>query len=313
MKMEQALKGIPLLVALLLAGTFLGIYAVFPYMSGYGVDRDVVLHNLWFGIWWVDQGEWRYCLFVPAIVGWMIWSQREAWKGFAPEPARYGVWLPMLGAAVVFYWLGYVVGISYVGFLSLQLFIGALVLGFLGVTAFRRVFFPWLFLLFAYPMPFLDNMIAFPLRMVMTGVAHAVLSVMGLANDQVGTAIVSSAKPFQGLPQGALFSIDVADPCSGIRSLFALLMMSALYGYFTLADGWRRGALVALAVPLALVGNVVRIVLLVFGVLMGGNSFAIGTLESPSAFHEGVGFLVYGVALGGLVMGARMLQGKSPE
>ncbi|SDU12757.1 exosortase [Verrucomicrobium sp. GAS474] len=295
------------MAAFQVAIAFLGLYFFLPYLVGYSAQRDTVFRSIWSGAWVYDQGEWRYCFFVPVIVFWMVWSRREGWAGFVPVPARSAVWLSMLGASLGLYWIGYVVGVSYVGDLSFHLFIGAMILGFLGVEAFRRLLSPWLFLLFVYPMPFLDNMVAFPLRMVMTSVAHVVLSLMGLANVQVGTAILSAPKPFQGIGMGEVFSIDVADPCSGIRSLFALLMMAALYGYFTLPGGWRRGALVALAVPLALIGNVVRIVLLVFGVLIGGAPFAIGTLEQPSMFHEGVGLAVYGVALGGLVLSAGLL------
>jgi exosortase/archaeosortase family protein len=111
-----------------------------------------------------------------------------------------------------------------------------------------------------------------------------------------------------GIPQGAKFAVDIADACSGIRSLFALVMITALYANLTLSKSWQQWTLFVLAAPFAVIGNFARILLLTFGTLLFGSPFAIGTNQTPSNFHEGAGFFVYLVALGSMyAVGQKLL------
>ncbi|MEZ5300560.1 MAG: archaeosortase/exosortase family protein [Verrucomicrobiales bacterium] len=69
--------------------------------------------------------------------------------------------------------------------------------------------------------------------------------------------------------------------CAGLRSLFALMMVSALYGYYMLKKPWQRAALFLCAMPLAVLGNFARILLLVYGTIWWGSDFAIGVADAP--------------------------------
>jgi exosortase len=172
--------------------------------------------------------------------------------------------------------------------------------------------FPLLFLAFAWPMPFLDNVIAFPLRMVMSSAAVFFLDAIGIDVVRNGTGILSAPDPMLGIPAGQKFAVDVADPCSGIRSLFALMMVSALYAQFTLKTWWQKWALFACSAPLAILGNLARILMLTIGTIVFGAEFAIGknALTDPSWFHMAAGYLVFIVALGGMVgIGALLTNG----
>jgi len=142
----------------------------------------------------------------------------------------------------------------------------------------------------------------------MVSLSSAFLNLVGIDNLRVGTAIVSTADPVQELAQGAKFQLDVANPCSGIRSLFALMMVSALYGFVTLKGVWKRVALFAASIPLAILGNFVRILLLLFGTLTIGSEAAIGEEGDETAYHIGAGFAVFGVALVGMVVVATFLK-----
>ncbi len=214
----------------------------------------------------------------------------------------------LLVLAMLFYWIGYKIDIVQMSFLSLHFTIGALVLWFFGWSFFRIIAFPYLFLAFAWPMPFLD-MIAFKLRVVMSAVSYGFLNLIGIEAIRVGTAIVSAPDFGAGIPQGARFSLDVADPCSGIRSLFALTMVTALLAYFSQDRLWKQWFLFACAVPLAVAGNFVRILMLTFGTILFGSETAIGSLEHPSTFHIISGFVVFVVALGGALGIAWILGG----
>jgi len=81
------------------------------------------------------------------------------------------------------------------------------------------------------------------------------------------------------------------------------MMVSALYAHFTLETWWKKWILFLCSVPLAIAGNLVRILTLTLGTMMFGAEFAIGknALTEPSWFHMGAGYMVFAVALGGMV------------
>ncbi len=131
----------------------------------------------------------------------------------------------------------------HIGYASFQIVIAGLILWLMGLTWMGSLFYPWAFLVFLFPLTFLDNLVAFPLRMVMSEASVTVLNLVGIACIKSGTAILSAPDALSGLRAGQAFSVDVADPCSGIRSLFALMMVSALYGYFTQTQLWKRAVI----------------------------------------------------------------------
>ena len=301
--LRQARQAAPWAAALAVVA---GLCFFFPYSTGYGDRRVSMFSMLWAQWMHSPDGEWQHGVLVPFIALFLAWRERTRLFGTALRPANGG--LAVLVFALLSYYLGYATDLSYFGYAGLQLLIAGIVVWFAGWAALRVVLFPWLFLVFMYPLPFLDDMIATPLRRVMAQSAHLVLLLLGVDNVRSGTALVSTPNFLLGIPAGSRFAIDVADPCSGIRSLFALLMISALYGWFTLRQPWQRWVLFAAAVPLALAGNVCRLVMLTFGTIWWGAGFAVGTLDHPTWFHLGAGYFVFAVALGGMVGVCRLLE-----
>ena len=242
------------------------------------------------------SNDYTYCLFVPFIFAYLVYLR---WKDIERAPVRQsklGLGLIILGVFV--YWFGLRAENQYFGYASLQILLAGVILWLWGWAVFRILLFPWAFFIFAWPVPFLDPIIAFPLRMVMSTMASHLLPIIGIPCVQSGTALLSAPDALRGVPLGARFQIDIADPCSGIRSLFALLMFSALFGYLFLPRLWQQWIVFLSAFPLAILGNLVRVIMLVLGSIYFGSAFAIGTTDHPSWFHEGCGFLVYAVALG---------------
>ncbi|MEO0453991.1 MAG: exosortase/archaeosortase family protein [Verrucomicrobiota bacterium] len=308
---------------LVIAGALLGLM---PYAAGYDTDRRALFDAIY--IISRDVEDWSHTIFVPALVGLLIlWKRRDLPLGLR-EPFRWG-WL-VLGLGCFFFWFGYVADVVYIGYLSWQVILAGLVLVIFGFQFFRGLFFLWFFLVFTWPFLFLDTMLAFPLRQLMSMISYQFLNLVGVDTELVGTAIVSAANSAEGLSQSELFAVDIADPCSGIRSLFALAMMSALYGYVIfpvketfsrlqkekpwmkgvclITDYWKHWLLIASALPLAVVGNFFRVMMLTFGTMWFGDDFAIGTHEDPSAYHLGAGFAVFVVALMGMVVVSSILE-----
>lgn len=300
----------PLVLPLLaVGGTFFLLFGLLPYAFGYGTVPITTFTMLW--RLWLDNPDWQHGLMVPFIsVGLVIWDW-DRLKEIPVQPDRRG-WIFYFLASGLFY-LGFLADIQYFAFFSLQAFVGAAILLFWGAAAFRRLFFPWMFLFFAWPLPFLDNAISFPLRVLMTQVSHAFLNLIGIDTLRVGTSLVSAPDFANGLRQGERFALDVANPCSGIRSLFALMMISALYGHLTLQEKWKKLVLFTASFPLAVLGNFVRVLMLTFGTLLFGNNIAIGTLEDPTAYHLAAGFAVFVVALGGMVGVGKLLDRGQPK
>jgi exosortase/archaeosortase family protein len=90
-------------------------------------------------------------------------------------------------------------------------------------------------------------------------------------------------------------------------------MVSALYANFTLKSPWKRLVLFLSAIPIALLGNIFRILLLTIGIMTLGTPVAIGTLEHPSWFHEGAGYVVFIIALCGMMLFGNLLNGSPAE
>lgn len=259
-----------------------------------------------------QDSEWWFCLFAPPIVAWLVWRMKKSLVGLPVN----GSWLgaPVLVLGMLFYWFGYKADTAYPGYVSGQLITLGLILLLGGMEWLRRLFFPWAFLVFTWPMIPLESVLALPLRMITARASGIVLNLIGVPVSSEGTGILSAVDPERGLAQGDLFQLDVEEPCSGIRSLFSLLMLSALYGWLSLKTWRARGILLASAIPLAMLGNLVRMILLALGSLWFGSDFAVGRKigehQEMSFYHSMAGFAVFGVALAGMFALCTLLEKK---
>lgn len=292
------------LVALLVV---IGLYGWIPYNFGFESKARPVLEMLY--RFWTDPStaDWHHGMIVPLIsLGLVI----HRWKELQRVPIQPCYWgIPLVVAALGLFWVGYKIDITIVGFLSLQVMVGGILLWLLGWPMMRELLFPYTFLLFSYPFYFLDNIVAFPLRGFMCQLSQGFLNLIGVDTLRVGTALVSAPDYAGGFKQGEKFALDVANPCSGIRSLFALMMVSALYAHLTLQKTWQKWVLFLLSPALAVAGNFARMLMLTFGTMVLGSATAIGTEQNPTTYHLAAGFFVFIVALGGMTLLSWLLQG----
>lgn len=285
----------------------IGLYGLIPYNFGFESKARPVLEMLY--RFWTDPSttDWHHGMIVPLIsLGLVI----HRWKDLQKVPIRpCAAGILVVLVALALFWVGYKIDITIVGFLSLQLMVGGILLWFLGWSMMKELLFPYTFLLFAYPFYFLDNIVAFPLRGLMCQLSQGFLNLVGVDTLRVGTALVSAPDYVGGFKQGERFALDVANPCSGIRSLFALMMVSALYAHLTLEKAWQKWVLFLLSPALAVAGNFARMLMLTFGTMILGSATAIGTEQNPTTYHLAAGFFVFIVALGGMAVISWLLQG----
>jgi exosortase len=237
---------------------------------------------------------------VPFAVALIVFLERAKLTAIPLAGAGSGFWILCCG--LFLYWFGFKADNIYFSYAAAQILLAGLIVWFGGWAWMRALFFPWLFLIFMWPLLFLENFISFPLRMMVSHAGVLILNLVGIPSILNGTGILSAADPLRHLAQGELFAVDVALPCSGMRSLFALLMVSSLYGYFSISGVLGRLTLFLTSIPLAIAGNICRIVMLTVGTMVMGSERAIGSLEHPSFFHMLAGYVVFLVALGGMIL-----------
>jgi exosortase len=144
----------------------------------------------------------------------------------------------------------------------------------------QSTFFPFFLFAFCFPLGTLADKITFPLRMLVSKISVAIGGGLGIEVTRVGTQILGAHG----------FNYDVAPACSGIRSLTALLALTTIYGFLTFQTTWKRVLMMVIALPLAVLGNVVRVT----GVILVAQAFG---QKAGAKFHDGAGFVTFAVAL----------------
>lgn len=271
------------------------IFMLFQFFGAeVGVDASGRSALQWLVDRWSDSGismgsgDYSHGFLVPLASLYVVWAQRDALIQ-APKRVVPGA-IVFIALSLLCHYIGYTSQqhrISIVGLIGLC---WSIPLYFYGWHVGLRLIFPCAFLLFAVPLNFLDQL-TFPLRIINTEISVEILQMIGLDVRQVGTAIYGP--PYDAR---ATLKLDVADPCSGIRSLTAMMALTAIYGYIVLPGIWRRWALFLLAIPLAMAGNIFRIVGI--GIL----AEAIDTRLATGLPHDYAGFIVFGFAISLMVM-----------
>lgn len=228
--------------------------------------------------------------YVPVFSLYVLWREREELVKSVGEPSAWGLVL-----SLPFFFLGIIgtrggqVRFEMVGFIGLLI---TLTLAFFGRKTMRRVLFPALFLCFCIPLHTFLDLVTIHLRMFAVSCAYGILQGCGADVIRNGTMLMSST---------GSFAIDVAEPCSGMRSLFAMMALTAGYAYFTQPTWLRRALLFSLSLPIAVAGNVVRIFTIVAIASGCSSDFATGF------YHDYSGYVVFlvGISLmaaaGGLI------------
>lgn len=275
------------------------------YSYGIGVETYSLGKYIWRN-WNENEDMGHGFLILPAVL-FIIYSDRGRLLSLKPSGGWGGLALLLVGLAL--FWAGNQADITFVGLISIMIVLAGCIWWLLGLEFLKALSFPLAFLLFAIPFPGLDMMVALPLRYLMSKISVLVLNVIGIPAVLIGTGILSAPDASLHLTAGKKFAVDVANPCSGIRSLFALMMVGALFAHFTLQGAWRKWVLFLCTPPLAVAGNLARILMLTLGTVAFGSEFALGKnpLEHPSWFHMTAGYLVFIVALLGMMGVASLL------
>ena len=243
---------------------------------------------------WARDEDYTHGFLIVPLALYFVWERREGLKALPVAPSLWGAGLLAVGLLMLV--LGSVGAELFIQRSSLILVLAGLVWLILGTAFLRELVFPLVFLVFMIPLPAIVlNAIAFPLQLFAAQSATFCMQVAGIPVLREGNTIVLSNT-----------TLEVVEACSGIRSLQALLALGAVYGYFTQKAVWKRWALLALSIPIAIAANAFRV---------AGTGFLahfIGPEAAQGFYHSFAGWIVFAVAFV-LLLGAGTLLGRLPD
>ncbi|HZS56824.1 MAG TPA: exosortase/archaeosortase family protein [Bryobacteraceae bacterium] len=240
------------------------------------------------GYQWANDENMGHGFFVPLVAGFIIWQRRAKLASLPLKTNRWGLVLVVLAALQ-----------ALIATLGAELFTARLafviaivgVILYIGGTAWiRALAFPLLLLLFMIPIPaIIYAQLTLRLQILASELGEIMIGWMGIP-------VLRSGNTLQ-LPSQTL---DIAEACSGIRSLLSLGFLSLVYAYFTDKRVWMRWALLIATIPIAIGANGIRVALT-------GLLSEVNTKLAQGAFHETEGYIVFVVALAALIITHRIL------
>ena len=246
---------------------------------------------------WSEVDYASHGFLVPFVSLWAATAHRARLASLEIRPVPGGgAWI---AAALVLYLVA--LGLrnaSAIG-LAAVLTVTVCVLALRGVEWVRTLTFPIAYLLFMVPLP-TDwvTPVVVRLQLLMSGVAVSILQSSGVAIYREGNVLQ--------LPGDE--SLFVAEACSGITSLITLIPIGVFIAYFTESRWQRRAILIAAVLPVALAGNLVRVLVTVQLAIWGNAEWA---TEGP--MHEWAGVATYVIGCGCLLGIGALMRRFAPE
>jgi exosortase len=227
---------------------------------------------------WATDENMGHGFIVPLVAGFVVWQRRDALLATPRVPNVWGLFLVVFAALLsIAATLGAELFTARISFV-IGLFGAVLYLG--GTRWIKILLFPFFLLLFMIPIPaIVYSQLTLRLQLLASELGEALITMMGIPVLRQGNTLV--------LPSQTL---DIAEACSGIRSLLSLLFMAAVYAYFFDKKVWMRWALLVATIPIAIGANGVRVGLT-------GLLSEIDTKLASGAYHEAEGYIVFVVAL----------------
>ena len=231
--------------------------------------------------------------FIPVAFCAMIWI---AWKNTKDEkisPSSWGL------VALVFGLLLYLASIRTIQPRLALIGVPFVIIGIthycLGWKITKSVIFPAFFFWFAIPVPGLETLLTGRLQILITKLCYHAGMLIGMDLTLSGSTVSVKGT-----------DLEIAAGCSGIRSLMALVMIAAVYANYTQKTLWKKAALFASSLPLAILGNFGRIFTILILAQLGMGEFA------KKTYHDWAGLLFFfPIALAGLYLVDYLLNFKN--
>ncbi len=235
-----------------------------------------IFYNM--GLQWYHDPDYSHGFLVPLMCAYFAWERRAKLLALPLAPNVWGIGL--LGFGLLMLVIGSVGAELYLQRTSVIVVLAGLALLLLGRDYLRVLAFPIAFLFFMVPLPaIVVNMVSFPLQIFAAETAAFCLFKIGIPVLREGNVIELAGT-----------TLEVAEACSGIRSLQALLALGTVYAYFSQRAMWKRWLLVLLSIPIAIIANAFRVT----GTGVLANYWGLEAAEG--FYHTFAGWLIFVVA-----------------
>jgi exosortase len=238
---------------------------------------------------WLPNLNQEYGKLVIPLSLLLVWYHRRRIRSAPKNPSNLG--LIFLGAGFFFVLLGTRAMQPRITMLAIPTLIFGVVLFLWGKAVARVLLFPIGFLGFMIPVGALQQT-SFRLQFLITETVQRFSNLVGIKVNAVGTTLA---------PPDGSWGFDIAEGCSGIRSLIAIIMLTALYTHVFERVWWKKIVLLALSGAFAVVANAGRIFTIILLARMGYPGLAGGL------YHEYSGFLSFPLALGAMLFCHKIL------
>jgi exosortase len=227
---------------------------------------------------WYNDDNYSHGFLVPLVSAYLLWRKKDELSQLRRSVNWWGAVAIFAGMAL------FLVGNAGSEYFTVRVSMVVTLFGLVwlnfGNQIVRRTWFEMFLLLFMIPIPAVVYFSAtFPMQLFASKVTVFLLDGLGMPVFRQGNII--------HLPDQ---SLEVAEACSGLRSLISLLAMGAIYGYVTQPRFWAQALLFFSTIPIAVATNVVR----VFVTTMLTYAFGIDTTQEPT--HSIMGASVFIVA-----------------
>lgn len=239
---------------------------------------------------WLNHSDNSHGMIVPLVSAYFLWSNRVELISTRISSLNWGA--HVLSFSMLVYLLSYAGSVAFVSRCMIVVSLIGLVLFCLGKEFFSKTAFPILFLFFMIPVPeSILNLVAFPLQLFATKVSTSLIHVFSIPAYREGNMVYF-----------ANTQLEVAEACSGIRSLVSLGMIAVVFANL-LRKGWLTGVILVLsAVPFSILANILRVT---------GTGILAHTLGSKVAtgfLHDFSGFVAFLFGLSMLFAEYRLLR-----
>jgi exosortase len=229
---------------------------------------------------WTSSPDASYGLILLVIACAIAWHRRVQFVQAADGRARSNAGLVLLLAGLTIYLVGLLGADIFLTRISSIAVLSGTVWFLAGARAARLMAVPLVFLLMAIPLPsLLVNSVTLPLQFVASHIAESVLTLASVPVFRDGNLLT--------LPSATL---EVAEACSGLRSLVSLAAIGAVFAWASERTVWRRALLVLLTVPIAIAMNGLRIAATGLMCEHWGPQYASG------GWHEFTGWITFVVS-----------------
>jgi len=233
--------------------------------------------------WWNDS-NYSHGFFIPLISAYFIWERRDQLSHAEIKPSLWGLFVLTSGLLLLV--IARVGAELFLMRASLLVVLMGLVL-YLAGPAYGKVFrFPIAFLVLMIPLPAIVlNALSLPLQGFAAKAATFCLQALSIPVFRDGNIIA--------LPH---LTLEVAEACSGLRSLMSLMTLGIVFAYFSQSQTWKRWVLIASTIPIAIAANALRVA----GTGLLAHYF--GEETAQGFYHTFSGWLVFLVAFAALAI-----------